>query len=260
MPGINKYLFEMANIRNQCSWVHGGDAKAGTEKAKDLVRMAVAKVALFEPMSEPRIKINQTALVIGGGLAGMSAARNLAVQGYHTCLIEKEGVLGGQAQNLYQTWKGENVQQNLAKLIQDVQSNPKIDVYLNTELKQVEGFVGNFKSTLQTNGNEKVSRTWYCHCCNRCFGAQARSISLRKGPPCSDPPGVRPEIYRSRRLSGKDTFSCFYSLCGVANQGEAILLRGVLYSFCRECSQTERDQPRYGCLHCLQGYADLWTV
>ena len=154
--GINKYLFEMANIRNQCSWVHGGDAKAGTEKAKDLVRMAVAKVALFEPMSEPQIKINQTALVIGGGLAGMSAAKNLAVQGYRTCLIEKDGVLGGQARNLYQTWKGENVQQNLAKLIQEVQSNPKIDVYLNTELKQVEGFVGNFKSTLQMNGNEKV--------------------------------------------------------------------------------------------------------
>jgi len=135
--GINKYLFEMANIRNQCSWVHSGDAEAGTEKAKDLVRMAVGKVGLFEPMSEPQIKINPTALVIGGGLAGMSAAKNLAVQGYRTCLIEKDGVLGGQARNLYQTWKGENVQQNLAKLIQEVQSNPKIDVYLNTELNQV---------------------------------------------------------------------------------------------------------------------------
>jgi len=154
--GINKYLFEMANIRNQCSWVHSGDAKAGTEKAKDLVRMAVGKVSLFEPMSEPQIKINQTALVIGGGISGMSAAKNLAVQGYRTCLIEKEGVLGGQARNLYQTWKGENVQQNLARLIQEVQSNPKIDVYLNTELKQVEGFVGNFKSTIQTDGKEKA--------------------------------------------------------------------------------------------------------
>lgn len=154
--GINKYLFEMANIRNQCSWVHGGDAKAGTEKAKDLVRMAVAKVALFVPMADPRIKINQTALVIGGGLAGMSAAKNLAAQGYHTCLIEKEGALGGQARNLYQTWKGENVEEHLAKLVQEVQSNPKIDVYLNSELKHVEGFVGNFKSTLQTDGKEKV--------------------------------------------------------------------------------------------------------
>ena len=154
--GLNKYLFEMANIRNQCSWVHGGDPKSGTEKAKDLVRIAVAKVALFEPLSDPRIKINQTALVIGGGLAGMGAAKNLAVQGYRTCLIEKEGVLGGQARNLYQTWKGENVQDHLTELIQEVQSNPKIDVCLNTELKQVEGFVGNFKSTLQTDGKEKV--------------------------------------------------------------------------------------------------------
>ena len=154
--GINKYLFEMANIRNQCSWVHGGDAKAGTEKAKDLVRMAVAKVALFVPMADPRININQTALVIGGGLAGMSAAKNLAAQGYHTCLIEKEGVLGGQARNLFQTWKGENVQENLGRLVQEVQSNPKIDIYLSSELKHVEGFVGNFKSTLQTDGKEKV--------------------------------------------------------------------------------------------------------
>jgi heterodisulfide reductase subunit A2 len=154
--GINKYLFEMANIRNQCSWVHGSDAKAGTEKAKDLVRMAVGKVSLFEPMSEPQIKINQTALVIGGGISGMSAAKNLAAQGYHTCLVEKSGVLGGQARNIYQTWRSEDVQQNLIKLIQEVQSSPKIDVRLNTELKQVEGFVGNFRSTLQTNGDEKV--------------------------------------------------------------------------------------------------------
>jgi heterodisulfide reductase subunit A len=154
--GINKYLFEMANIRNQCSWVHGRDAKAGTEKAKDLVRMAVGKVSLFEPMSEPQIKINQTALVIGGGISGMSAAKNLAAQGYSTCLIEKSSALGGQARDIYQTWRGEDVQQNLTKLIQEVQSNPKIDVRLNTELKQVEGFVGNFRSTLQNHGNEKV--------------------------------------------------------------------------------------------------------
>jgi len=154
--GINKYLFEMANIRNQCSWVHSGDAEAGTEKAKDLVRMAVGKVGLFEPMSEPQIKINPTAMVIGGGISGMSAAKNLAAQGYHTCLIEKGGTLGGQARDIYQTWRGEDVQQNLAQLIQEVRFNPKIDVFLNTELKQVEGFVGNFKSTLQTNGNEKV--------------------------------------------------------------------------------------------------------
>ena len=154
--GLNKYLFEMANIRNQCSWVHGAEKEAGTEKAKDLVRMAVAKVALFEPMADPEIKINQNALVIGAGISGMSAAKNLAEQGYHTYLIEKGDSLGGQAQNLYQTWRSEDVQQNLAKLIQDVQSSPEIDIYLNTDLAQVDGFVGNFKSTIKGNGLEKV--------------------------------------------------------------------------------------------------------
>jgi heterodisulfide reductase subunit A len=154
--GINKYLFEMANIRNQCSWVHSGDKEAGTEKAKDLVRMAIAKVALFEPISEPMININQNALVIGGGISGISAAKNLAAQGYHTYLIEKGDALGGQARNIYQTWRGEDVQQHLSKLVQEVQSNPKIDIFLNAELKQAEGFVGNFKSTIQTNGSEKV--------------------------------------------------------------------------------------------------------
>jgi heterodisulfide reductase subunit A len=154
--GINKYLFEMANIRNQCSWVHSGDKEAGTEKAKDLVRMAVAKVSFFEPMVEPLIKINQKALVIGGGISGMIAAKNLTEQGYHTYLIEKEGILGGQARSLYQTWRGEDVQEYLRKLIQEIQSIPKIEVYLNTELKQVEGFVGNFKSTIQTNGKVEI--------------------------------------------------------------------------------------------------------
>jgi heterodisulfide reductase subunit A len=154
--GINKYLFEMANIRNQCSWVHGADKEAGTEKAKDLVRMALAKVSLFEPLSEPVITIDQHALVIGGGISGMSAAKNLAAQGYSTYLIEKSDALGGEARNLYQTWRGEDVQQHINKLIQEVRSNPKIEVYLNAELKQVEGFVGNFKSTIQTNGTGKV--------------------------------------------------------------------------------------------------------
>jgi heterodisulfide reductase subunit A len=154
--GINKYLFEMANIRNQCSWVHSGDQKAGTEKAKDLVRMAIAKVSLFEPMSEPEIKINQNALIIGGGLSGMVAAKNLAAQGYYTYLVEKGHTLGGQAKDLFQTWRGEDVQQHLSQLVQEIQSDPKIELYLDTELKQVEGFVGNFKSTVQTNGKRKV--------------------------------------------------------------------------------------------------------
>jgi heterodisulfide reductase subunit A len=154
--GINKYLFEMGNIRNQCSWVHGGESEAATEKAKDLVRMAVAKVAHLVPLSEPEIAVNQTALVVGGGVSGMAAAKNFAEQGYHTYLIEREDALGGQARSIYETWRGEDVQQNLGKLIEDVQSKENIEVFLKAELKRVDGFVGNFTSTIQIDGKERT--------------------------------------------------------------------------------------------------------
>jgi len=154
--GINKYLFEMANIRNQCSWVHAADPDKATEKAKDLVRMAVAKVGLLEPLAEPALEINQSALVIGGGIAGMAAARTLSVQGYHTFLIERNGSLGGQGRLLHETWRGEDIQQSLAKLIKDVESDKNIDLRLNTEIKKVDGFVGNFETTVQLDGKEET--------------------------------------------------------------------------------------------------------
>jgi len=154
--GINKYLFEMANIRNQCSWVHSGNPDAATTKAKDLLHAAVSKVALLEPLYDPVIEMTQSALVIGGGLSGMTAAKNLAEQGYQTYLVEKNGELGGQSLQVFETWKGEDVQQRLATLIQDVQSCQNLDVFLNTEIKEVDGFVGNFESTIATDGKEQV--------------------------------------------------------------------------------------------------------
>ena len=147
--GINKYLFEMANIRNQCSWVHKDDPEKATEKAKDLVKMAVAKAGLLEPLTEPTVEINQAALVIGGGIAGMTAAKNLADQGYRTYLIEKSGNLGGQARYLHETWRGENVQQYLAEIIQSVESDEKIEVFLNSRITRVDGFIGSFKTTVE---------------------------------------------------------------------------------------------------------------
>jgi heterodisulfide reductase subunit A len=154
--GLNKYLFEMANIRNQCSWVHKDDMEKATEKAKSLVRMAVAKVALHEPLTEPVMKINQAALVIGGGVAGMTAAKTLAAQGYKTHLIEKNGELGGQAQYLNDTWQAEAIGPFLQELIDDVQSDQNIEIYLNALVDNVEGFIGNFKTSIQSGGEPKI--------------------------------------------------------------------------------------------------------
>ena len=153
--GINKYLFEMANIRNQCSWVHKSNPELATRKSKDLVQMGVSKAALLEPLEEPELTINQQALVIGGGIAGMTAAKTLSGHGYHTYLVEKNGVLGGQARKLHQTWLGENVQQYLRELIDSVQSDENIDVYTDAQIQLVEGFMGNFKTTISENGSSK---------------------------------------------------------------------------------------------------------
>ncbi|HUV59004.1 MAG TPA: FAD-dependent oxidoreductase, partial [Desulfatiglandales bacterium] len=153
--GINKYLFEMANIRNQCSWVHAGIPDDATEKAKDLVRMAVQKVAMLEPLEERELAVNQAALVIGGGIAGMAAAKNLASQGYQTYLIERSDKLGGNALNLFQTWKGEDIQENLKRLINDIHADTHIETFLNAEITHVDGFVGNFTTTISIDGKEE---------------------------------------------------------------------------------------------------------
>jgi len=154
--GINKYLFEMANIRNQCSWVHKNDPEKSTQKAKDLVRMAVSKAALLEPLAESAMAVNHSSLVIGGGVAGMTAAKTLSGQGFHTFLIEKTHTLGGQARQVHETWRGEDVQDYLSGLIHWVQSDPNIDVFLDSQITQADGFIGNFKTTITTNGQSNT--------------------------------------------------------------------------------------------------------
>ncbi len=154
--GLNKYLFEMANIRNQDSWVHKSNPDLATKKAKDLVRMAVFKVALMEPLNEAELEVNQTAMVVGGGISGIAAAKSLTRQGYETHIIEKSSQLGGQARGLYRTAKGEDIQEKLSALVDEIGKNEKIHVHLDTEIAHVDGFVGNFETTLSSNGKEEI--------------------------------------------------------------------------------------------------------
>ena len=156
--GINKYLFNMVNIRNQDSWVHRNNPEMATEKAKDLVRMAVSTVALKEPLEEPELGIDQTALVIGGGISGMTSALSLARQGHRTHLVEKADELGGQARHLFKTWKGEDIQAHLKELIAEVEAEPNVKIHLQTSVSAVDGFVGNFNTTLD-NGSEQQTLT-----------------------------------------------------------------------------------------------------
>ena len=153
--GLNKYLFEMTNIRDQCSWVHMHQPKEATEKAKDLLRMAVAKSRLLQPLKEPVVEVTKKGLVIGGGLSGMRAALELALQGFDCALVEKEAELGGNLRHIYFTIDGNDPQELLRNTVKEVLENPRIQVFTKTELKVLGGYVGNFKSILSTNGAEK---------------------------------------------------------------------------------------------------------
>ena len=154
--GLNKYLFEMANIRDQNTWVHMNDPEKATEKAKDLVRMAVAKAALVEPLQQVALDVNNAALIIGGGVAGMEAALGVAEQGCQAYLVEKTGELGGAAKRLRCTWKGEEVAPYLEDLIQRVQDHPLVEVFLETEVRETSGIIGNFATTLTTGSGKET--------------------------------------------------------------------------------------------------------
>jgi len=152
--GLNRYLFQMANIRDQCSWVHMNQPEEATQKAKDLVRMAVNKAREIEPIERIRLAIIPKALVIGGGISGMVAALNFATQGYETLLVEKEADLGGIARNIYHTLEGGNVQDFLSKIINKIKSNKYIHTFTNAEIENVSGYIGNFKTSI-IHGRDK---------------------------------------------------------------------------------------------------------
>lgn len=153
--GLNPYLFEQANIREHSSWVHRDFPDAATEKAKDLVNMAVAKVKLLQPVATSFMDINRQALVIGGGIAGMTNALNLAGQGFKVILVERTDRLGGNALEIKYTMKGNNPAQLVDQLSNDVNNNPNIDLNLNSTVKDVAGYLGNYKTTLATPAGDK---------------------------------------------------------------------------------------------------------
>jgi heterodisulfide reductase subunit A2 len=152
--GLNKYLFEMANIRDQNTWVHMNEPELATKKAKDLVRMAVAKAAHIEPLHQVSLDIQKSLIVVGGGAAGIEAALSAADQGVRVHLIEKTGVLGGIARQLNSTWLGEPIQDYLDNLVKRTEENKSIDLYLNSQISSTTGSMGNFVTKVDVDGKD----------------------------------------------------------------------------------------------------------
>jgi len=150
--GLNQYYCDMANIREHCSWVHSKQKEEATQKAQDIVRMSVARARCLEPLQEFDLPVNKAALVVGGGIAGMTCALSIANQQHDVYLIEKDTELGGMARRLHTTLEGMDVQAHLKDLIHAVYENPLIHVFHGATIKDVAGYVGNFITTVESEG------------------------------------------------------------------------------------------------------------
>ena len=148
--GINPYYYEMANIREHCSWVHSKEKEEATRKAKDIVRMSVARSAFLEPLQEIELPVNKAALVVGGGIAGMTCALSIAGQGHEVYLLEKDTELGGIARKLHYTLEGLDVQAYLRDLVRKVHQHPLVHVYTAAAITQATGYVGNFVTMVKS--------------------------------------------------------------------------------------------------------------
>jgi len=149
--GLNKFLFELADIREQCSWCHMDNHEKATEKAIDIVNMNIAKTRLLDPVNQNSVGVTHSALVLGGGLAGMTASLSLAEQGYGVYLIEKDESLGGLVRNVRHNLEGDDIQKFLNETIEKVNASPAISVHLGTTVTDTDGFVGNFETKLDNN-------------------------------------------------------------------------------------------------------------
>jgi heterodisulfide reductase subunit A len=148
--GINQYYFEMANIREHCSWVHSKEKEDATEKAKDITRMSVVRASLLQPLQEIDLPVNKAALVVGGGIAGMTCALSIANQGHEVYLLEKDKDLGGIARKIHYTVDGMDVQPYLRDLVRTVYQHPSIHVYTDTTITEATGYVGNFVTRVKS--------------------------------------------------------------------------------------------------------------
>jgi heterodisulfide reductase subunit A len=153
--GLNKYMFTFVNIREHCSWVHMKEKEMATKKAKDLIRMGVARARLLEPQEEAKVDVTPAGVVVGGGVSGMTAALSMAEMGFPIHLVEKEGELGGFVRNLNNLYVTEKSASDTIKpLIEKVKAHKNITTHLNSALKSVEGFIGNYDIAIGTKGAE----------------------------------------------------------------------------------------------------------
>lgn len=235
--GLNKYLYNMANIRDQCSWIHMHEHEAATAKAKDLLRMAIAKARLLEPLVGAEIPVTNAAAIIGGGITGMTAALDIAAQGYPVHLVEREKELGGFARNFRFKEDGVDVQAYLADTIKKVTENPLITVHLGATVKDIPGYVGNFKLQLADGGEYPVGAVLFA------VGAAAYEPTEYN---CGSDSKVMTQIAAEKKIddgsfNGKNVV--FIQCVGSRNDKVAYCSRVCCAQSCREAIKIKMADP-----------------
>jgi heterodisulfide reductase subunit A-like polyferredoxin len=195
--GLNKYLFEMANIRDQCSWVHMKQKTEATEKAEDLVRMAVANARMIQPLGEQALSVIHKAIVVGGGIAGMTSALKIADQGYEVYLLEKTEKLGGNLWNLHYTLDGQDVHALLENTMNRVKNHPMIHVMMNASLMDSSGSKGNFTTGVKSGPNGEYQKIQH--------GVIILATGAQEAKPKEFLYGEDPRIVTQLELEGKIT-------------------------------------------------------
>jgi heterodisulfide reductase subunit A len=174
--GLNPYLFDMANIRDQCSWIHSAQKEEATTKSKDLVRMAVARSRLLQPLESSELEVAKEGMIIGGGIAGISSALDLAEQGFKVHLIEKTPFLGGRlAERTLISPGGIEPSTILDEKYQKIKDDPNINVYVNTEINEINGYIGNFSASLNV---KPVKVNDNCNACGDCEKACPKTVEF----------------------------------------------------------------------------------
>ncbi len=239
--GLNPYYMDMANIREHCSWVHSREKEAATQKAQDIIRMSVARAAHLEPLQEFDLPVHRQALVVGGGIAGMTCALSIAAQGHPVHLVEKADELGGMARRIHSTLEGLDVQTHVDSLIKKTYGHPLIHVSHKAEIQGVDGYVGNFTTTLISEGQKKEIR----------HGASVIAIGAHVYEPTEYLYGEDDRVFTHIDLGGE-----------IAKDNEAVTQAETLVMIqCVGCRNEDRDYcSRVCCGHAVKNALHLKEI
>jgi len=231
--GLNPYFFEMANIREHDAWVHAREPQDATCKAKDIIRMSVARAAYLEPLQEIDLPVDKAALVIGGGVAGMTCALSIAEQGHDVYLLEKAAALGGAAVNIHTTLEGLDVQAFVHDLVRRVYRHPLIHVLTDADITAADGYVGNFVTRVRTPGDHREIR----------HGAAVIAVGAEEYTPDEYRYGEDERVMTQLALEQKIA----------AGDAHLIEARGLVMIQCVGCRQKDREYcSRVCCSHAVK--------